>query len=224
MTYPTDREARDLIIKVGRLLYEEGLNKGTDGNLSCRVDGGAYLWTTCSGSAKGFLTDADLVKTDLEGRVVEGTARPSSELKLHLCVYKHNPLAQAAVHAHTVAATALAAAGTGLTEPLLPPVPLQLGRVHVAPYAMTGTQAVADSILPYVKDNNAVLLANHGAAAWGEDLWSAFDRLETVEHTAKILLNARLLGGGVPLTAAETAELRALRGFYKEQRGRRENA
>ena len=89
MIYPTDREAKDLIIQVGRLLYEEGLNKGTDGNISCRVDGGAHLWTTCSGSAKGFLTDADLVKTDLDGRVVEGDAKPSSELKLHLCVYRH---------------------------------------------------------------------------------------------------------------------------------------
>lgn len=207
MTYPTDREARDLIIKVGRLLYEEGLNKGTDGNLSCRVDGGAYLWTTCSGSAKGFLTDADLVKTDLEGRVVEGTARPSSELKLHLCVYKHNPLAQAAVHAHTVAATALAAAGTGLTEPLLPPVPLQLGRVHVAPYAMTGTQAVADSILPYVKDNNAVLLANHGAVTWGKDLWQAFTRMETLEQCAQIYLQVRTLGTPQYLTPEQEQEL-----------------
>ena len=207
MTYPTDREARDLIIKVGRLLYEEGLNKGTDGNLSCRVDGGAYLWTTCSGSAKGFLTDADLVTTDLEGRVVEGTARPSSELKLHLCVYKHNPLAQAAVHAHTVAATALAAAGTGLTEPLLPPVPLQLGRVHVAPYAMTGTQAVADSILPYVKDNNAVLLANHGAVTWGKDLWQAFTRMETLEQCAQIYLQVRTLGTPQYLTPEQEQEL-----------------
>lgn len=207
MTYPTDREARDLIIKVGRLLYEEGLNKGTDGNLSCRVDGGAYLWTTCSGSAKGFLTDADLVKTDLEGRVVEGTARPSSELKLHLCVYKHNPLAQAAVHAHTVAATALAAAGTGLTEPLLPPVPLQLGRVHVAPYAMTGTQAVADSILPYVKDNNAVLLANHGAVTWGKDMWQAFTRMETLEQCAQIYLQVRTLGTPQYLTPEQEQEL-----------------
>ena len=74
---------------MGRLLYEEGLNTGTDGNISCRVDGGAHLWTTGSGSAKGFLTEDDLVKTDLEGNVLEGTAKPSSELKLHVCVYRH---------------------------------------------------------------------------------------------------------------------------------------
>lgn len=207
MNYPTDREAKDLIIKVGRLLYEEGLNKGTDGNISCRVDGGEHLWTTCSGSAKGFLTDADLVKTDLDGNVVEGEAKPSSELKLHLCVYKHNALAQAAVHAHTVAATALAAAGVGLTEPLLPPVPLQLGRVHVAPYALTGTQAVADSILPYVEDNNAVLLANHGAVTWGKDLWQAFTRMETLEQCAQIYLQVCALGTPRYLTPEQEQEL-----------------
>lgn len=207
MIYPTDREAKDLIIKVGRLLYEEGLNVGTDGNISCKVDGGAHLWTTGSGSAKGFLQESDLVKTDLDGTVLEGEAKPSSELKLHLCVYRHNPLAQAAVHAHTVAATALASAGVGLTEPLLPPVILQLGKVHVAPYALTGTQTVADSILPYVKENNAVLLANHGAVTWGKDLWQAFTRMETLEQCAKIYLQVQALGTPQYLTAEQEKEL-----------------
>lgn len=207
MTYPTDREAKDLIIKVGRLLYEEGLNVGTDGNISCKVDGGAHLWTTGSGSAKGFLTDADLVKTDLEGNVVEGEVKPSSELKLHLCVYQNNPLAQAAVHAHTVAATALASAGVEMVEPLLPPVILQLGKVHIAPYAMTGTQSVADSILPFVKENNAVLLANHGAVTWGKDLWQAFTRMETLEQCAKIYLQVQALGTPQYLTAEQEKAL-----------------
>ena len=209
MSYPTDVQAREEIIRIGRLLYEEGLNTGTDGNISCRVDGGARLWTTGSGSAKGFLTDADLVKTDLEGKVLEGEARPSSELKLHLCVYRHNTLAQAAVQAHSIAATALASAGVGLTEPLLPPVTLQLGKVYVAPYALTGTQAVADSILPYVEKNNAVLLANHGAVTWGKDLWQAFTRMETLERCAQILIQTRMLGTPQYLSEAQEAELHA---------------
>lgn len=207
MTWPTDQEAKEEIIRVGRLLHEEGLNTGTDGNISCRVDGGAHLWTTCSGSAKGFLTEKDLVKTDLDGTVLEGEAKPSSELKLHLCVYRHNALAQAAVHAHTVAATALACAGVGLTEPLVAPVPLQLGKVHVAPYAITGTQAVADSILPYVEDNNAVLLANHGAITWGRDLWQAFTRMETLERCAQIYIQVRALGTPQYLTAQQEQDL-----------------
>ncbi len=126
MSYPTDAQAREEIIRVGRLLYEEGLNTGTDGNISCRVGGGAHLWTTGSGSAKGFLTEDDLVKTDLEGNVLEGTAKPSSELKLHLCVYRHNVLAQAAacsLHCRYGAGQRR----RGLTEPLLPTVTLQLG-------------------------------------------------------------------------------------------------
>ena len=209
MSYPTDAQAREEIIRVGRLLYEEGLNTGTDGNISCRVDGGAHLWTTGSGSAKGFLTEDDLVKTDLEGNVLEGTAKPSSELKLHLCVYRDNALAQAAVHAHSIAATALASAGVGLTEPLLPPVTLQLGKVYTAPYALTGTQAVADSILPYVRENNAVLLANHGAVTWGKDLWQAFTRMETLERCAQILIQTRMLGTPQYLSEAQEAELHA---------------
>ena len=209
MSYPTDAQAREEIIRVGRLLYEEGLNTGTDGNISCRVGGGAHLWTTGSGSAKGFLTEDDLVKTDLEGNVLEGTAKPSSELKLHLCVYRHNVLAQAAVHAHSLAATALASAGVGLTEPLLPPVTLQLGKVYTAPYALTGTQAVADSILPYVRENNAVLLANHGAVTWGKDLWQAFTRMETLERCAQILIQTRMLGTPQYLSEAQEAELHA---------------
>ncbi len=207
MIYPSDSEARESIIKVGRMLYDEGLNTGTDGNISCRVDDGNYLWTTCSGSAKGFLSDSDLVKTDLDGNIVMGEGTPSSELKLHLCVYRRNGLAQAAVHAHTVAATALAASGIGLTEPLLPPVTLQLGKVHVAPYALTGTQAVADSIIPYVTENNAVLLANHGAVTWGKDIWQAFTRMETLERCAQIYIQARALGTPQYLTPAQEKEL-----------------
>ena len=119
--FPDDKEAKRLIIEVGKRMYDKDYCAANDGNISCREDGGAHLWTTGSGSAKGFLTEDDLVKTDLEGNVLEGTAKPSSELKLHLCVYRHNVLAQAAVHAHSIAATALASAGVGLTEPLLPP-------------------------------------------------------------------------------------------------------
>jgi len=207
MNYPSDREARETLIRVGRLLYQEGLNTGTDGNFSCQVDGGTHLWTTCSGSAKGFLTEADLLKTDLDGNVIEGTGKPSSELKVHLCVYRHNALARAVIHAHTVAATALASSGGGMTRPLLPPVVLQLGKVFTAPYALTGTQAAADSILPYVADNNAVLLANHGAVTWGKDLWQALTRMETLERCAQITLQVLALGTPQYLTPEQEQEL-----------------
>lgn len=209
MRFPTDREAKDMIIKVGRALYKEGLNVGTDGNISCKTSAGT-LWTTRSGSAKGWLTDADLVKCGMDGSVLEGDGKPSSELKVHLCVYRLNALANACVHAHPVAATAMASCGMDMTEPLLPPVLLQLGSVHLAPYALTGTQAVADSIAPFAADNNAVLLANHGAVAWGRSLWEAYTRMETLERCADITLRAEALGRKALLTTEQAAELHAL--------------
>lgn len=216
-------QMRETLCQVGKLLYVRGYCAANDGNLSVRV--GDRLLITPSGVSKGRMTPDMLLVTDLEGRVLSGDRHPSSEGKLHCTVYRHRPDVGAVVHAHPPVSTAFAVCRKGLTEPWLAELVVGLGEVPVTEgFAMPSTDQVPRSIEPFLADHNAVLLANHGAAAWGEDLWSAFDRLETVEHTAKILLNARLLGGGVPLTAAETAELRALRGFYKEQRGRRENA
>ena len=209
MKFPTDREAMDMIIKVGRALYEEGLNVGTDGNISCKVSANE-LWTTCSGSAKGWLTDDDIVMCDMDGNKIRGDKKPSSELKVHLCVYRENVLANACVHAHPVAATAMASMGMDMAEAMLPPVLLQLGKVYTAPYALTGTQAVADSIAPFAADNNAVLLANHGAVTWGADLWQAYTRMETLERCAEITLETERLGRKSLLTEAQAEELHAL--------------
>lgn len=112
MIYCSDREARDAIIETGRQLYLQGLTVGTDGNISCRVSDNA-LWTTATGARKGFLTDEWLVKTDLQGSILEGIRKPSSELKMHLCLYAHNPRARAAVHTHPPFSTAFAAANPG---------------------------------------------------------------------------------------------------------------
>ncbi|MDR3729926.1 MAG: class II aldolase/adducin family protein, partial [Oscillospiraceae bacterium] len=91
-------------------------------------------------------------------------------------------------------------------------------------FAMLSTDQVPQSIVPFLPDHNTVLLCNHGAVTWGTDLWSAFDRMETVEHTAKILLHVRQLGGGVPLTEEEVVQLKGLDGFYRQRRGRRQKA
>ena len=215
-------QMRETLCQVGKLLYDRGYCAANDGNLSVRV--GDRLLITPSGVSKGRMTPDMLLVTDLEGRVLSGDRHPSSEGKLHCIIYLRRPDVSAVVPAHPPVSTAFAVCRRGLTEPWLAELVSGLGEVPVTEgFAMPSTDQVPRSIEPFLADHNAVLLANHGAVAWGEDLWSAFDRLETVEHTAKILLNARLLGGGVPLTAAETAELKALRGFYKEQRGKREN-
>jgi L-fuculose-phosphate aldolase len=119
--------------------------------------------------------------------------------------------------------TAFAVCRQGLTDPYLAELVVGLGEVPVTDgFAMLSTDQVPQSIVPFLPDHNAVLLCNHGAVTWGADLWSAFDRMETVEHTAKILLHVRQLGGGVPLTKEEVAQLKGLDGFYRQRRGRRE--
>lgn len=185
MIYCTDAEAKAAIIETGQQLYQQGLTVGTDGNLSYRVTEDT-LWTTATGARKGYLTEEWLVKTDLDGNVLEGSRHPSSELKMHLCLYQANPRALAAVHTHPPFSTAFAAAGQGFDRMLLAEEGLYLGHVQVAPYATPGTQALAESILPYCRNNNAVLLANHGAVTWGKDLSEACARMETLERCARI--------------------------------------
>ena len=215
MTYEAERE---LICRVGRLLYDRGYAAANDGNLSVRL-GEDRLLVTPSGVSKGRMTPDMLLVTDLEGRVVEGDRHPSSEVKMHLMVYRRRPDAGAVVHAHPPVSTAFAVCGRGLEVPYVAELAAGLGAVPCTPsFAMLSTDQVPESIAPYLPDHNAVLLANHGALAWGADLWEAFDRLETVEHTAKIVLNAETLGGGVPLTAEEVSRLQGLRGMYSALR------
>lgn len=215
MTYQAERE---LICRVGGLLYDRGYAAANDGNLSVRV-GEDRLLITPSGVGKGRMTPDMLLVTDLDGQVVEGDRHPSSETKMHLMVYRRRPDAGAVVHAHPPVSTAFAVCRRGLETPYLAELAAGLGTVPCTPsFAMLSTDEVPESVEPYLPDHNAVLLANHGALAWGADLWEAFDRLETVEHTAKIVLNAEALGGGVPLTAEEVARLQSLRGMYRQLR------
>ena len=215
MTYQAEREQ---ICQVGKLLYDRGYAAANDGNISVKVAPDRLLMTP-SGVSKGRMTPDMLLVTDLEGRVVEGDRHPSSEVKMHLMVYRRRPDAGAVVHAHPPVSTAFAVCRRGLEVPYVAELAAGLGAVPCTPsFAMLSTDQVPESIAPYLPDHNAVLLANHGALAWGADLWEAFDRLETVEHTAKIVLNAETLGGGVPLTAEEVSRLQGLRGMYSALR------
>ena len=205
--YPTDREAKTLLLEAGRRLYERGFVASNDGNMSVLVSAGT-LWTTPTGVSKGFMTEDMLVKTDLAGTVLEGTRKPSSELKMHLRVYQENPDLRAAVHAHPPAATSFAIAGLPLDRPILPEAIVQLGTVPVAPYAEPGTQAVPDSIAPFCRDYGGVLLANHGALTWGYDLTQAYYRMETLEYYAQVTINSVfLLGRANALTGEQVDRL-----------------
>ena len=215
MTYQAEREA---ICQVGKLLYDRGYVAANDGNISVRVGEGRLLITP-SGVSKGRMTPDMLLVTDLDGTVIEGNRHPSSEGKMHLEVYRGRPDVNAVVHAHPPVSTAFAVCRRGLETPYLSELVAGLGQVPcTTSFAMLSTEEVPESVRPYLADHNALLLANHGALAWGGDLWEAFDRLETVEHTAKIVLNAQLLGGGVPLTEEEVERLQSLRGMYQTLR------
>ncbi|MDD6604571.1 MAG: class II aldolase/adducin family protein [Oscillospiraceae bacterium] len=215
MTFQEEREA---VCRVGKLLYDRGYVAANDGNISVRVGEGRLLITP-SGVSKGRMTPDMLLVTDLDGTVIEGNRHPSSEGKMHLEVYRGRPDVNAVVHAHPPVSTAFAVCRRGLETPYLSELVAGLGQVPCTPsFAMLSTEEVPQSVRPYLADHNALLLANHGALAWGGDLWEAFDRLETVEHTAKIVLNAQLLGGGIPLTEEEVVRLQGLRGMYQTLR------
>lgn len=185
--YLSDFEAKNLICEIGRRVYNKNFVAANDGNISVKV-GPETIWTTPTGVSKGFMTPDMMVKMDLSGKISSGKLRPSSEVKMHLRVYQENPDANAVVHAHPPVATSFAIAGISLDQPVSPEAVVILGTVPVAPYATPGTQEVPDSIAPFCKDYNAVLLANHGALTWGSDLIQAYYRMESLEHYALMLM------------------------------------
>ncbi len=201
------------ICEIGRLLYARGYVVSNDGNISARVSE-TEIWMTPSGVGKGRMSPEMLVCIDLEGRVLHGERHPSSESKMHLEVYRQRLDVKAVVHAHPPTATAFSICRRPLSERYLAELLIGLGEVPVADYARLSTDAVPQSIAPYVCDHEALLLANHGALAWGDSLLAAFDRLEVVEHTAKIYQIVTQLGGGVALGEEEARALQALRSHY----------
>ena len=197
MNYPSKEEAAALICEIGRRMYQRAYVAANDGNISCRV-GEDSVWITPSGVSKGYMTEDMLLRVDLEGHVLEGSRKPSSEMKMHLRVYLENPAVRAVVHAHPLAATSFAIAR----------VPLDTAVLTEAEYATPGTQGVPDSVAPFCRDYNAVLLANHGALTWGLDVLEAYYRMETLECYAAILMNLGYLNRPAHvLDRAQTREL-----------------
>lgn len=220
MIYPDEAQARRDILEAGRRMYAGGYVAANDGNISARVGENA-VWATPTGVSKGFMAEDMLVKLDLDGNVLAGTYAPSSEVKLHLAVYRADPGLLGVVHAHPPVATAFAAAGIPLDEALLQETAVMLGVVPVVPYACPGTEALAESVSPYVKEYNAVLLEHHGAVTWGDSVMRAYFRLESVEYYAKMMMNSRLMGVTRPMTEEQIDELLSLRPRWHVDRGGR---
>jgi L-fuculose-phosphate aldolase len=208
-----EEQARADIVEVGRRLWERGYVASNDGNISVRLDE-QRLITTPKSVSKGFMTPDMMVITDLDGRKIAGERDPSSELKMHLEVYRNRPDARAVVHAHPPTATGFAVAGIPLDRAVLAEVITTLGSIPIAEYATPSTQELPDVVRKYVKAHDGILLANHGALAIAGDVMSAYYRMETIEHFAKISLVAHTLGRENLLSRDEVARLQGLRGMY----------
>jgi L-fuculose-phosphate aldolase len=198
------------IVTVCRRLYECGLIAGPDGNVSVRIAPDRVL-VTPSGMSKVDVTEADLVEVRLTGERVQGEGRPSSEVAVHLRIYAQRADVMAVVHAHPPIATGFAVAGQSLDAHVLPELICQIGCVPLVPYDTPGTQALAERFDPFVASHDAFLMANHGAVTTGPTLPIAHQRMESLEHAARILLTARLLGRVNELPPASVAELLAVR-------------
>ena len=196
------------IVRICRRLYERELIAASEGNVSARMRGGSILITP-AGASKSDLEESDLVVVSPRGQTVAAAQRPSSELGMHLRIYERRRDVHAVVHAHPPLATAFAVAGEDLMEPVLPELLVQTRGVPLVPYAAPGSGALADAFEPFLPLHDAFLMANHGATTLGATLSVAYQRMETLEHVARILLAARLLGRVTPLTEEQRRELLA---------------
>jgi L-fuculose-phosphate aldolase len=208
-----EKELRQTIVEIGRLVYEKGWVASNDGNISARLDQSRIL-ATPTGVSKGRMSTEDLIICDMSGNKLEGTKDRTSEILMHTTIYEVRPDVQAVVHAHPPVATGFAVAGRPLNLALLPEVIIGLGSIPLAEYALPGTAALSDSLRPLIVSHDAVLMANHGVVSFGEDLFKAFYKLDTVEHSARIALVAELLGGPKVLPQKEVDKLLDARPRY----------
>jgi len=208
-----ERKLRRDLVRFGRMLHSLGFVAATDGNLSVRMDADRVL-VTPTGFSKGMMRPEDMVVVDLHGKKLSGAYNPSSEIVMHLTIYRMRPDVGAVVHAHPCTATGFASAGIALDEPLCSEIVITLGAVPLAPYATTGTMELSDSLRPFIPFHDAILMANHGVVTYGEDLCRAYMRMEAVEHYAKVVLATRQLGSARSLGTHELEKLFEVRSQY----------
>jgi L-fuculose-phosphate aldolase len=209
----TESSLRADIVEIGRRMYARGYTASNDGNISVRLGTDRLLMTPKS-VCKGFMTPDMMCITDLDGKKIQGDRDPSSEMLMHLEVYRQRADVQAVVHAHPPTATGFAVAGIPLDRAVLAEVVTTLGSVPIAAYATPSTTELPEAVRQFIKAHDGMLLANHGALTVGGDLYAAYYKMETIEHFAKISLVARLLGGENILSREEVTRLQQLRGTY----------
>lgn len=194
------------LLKAGKLMYDRGYVVSNEGNISVRANKNSIL-ITASGVCKGCMKSQDIVMLDLKGNVLKGNKKPSSELNMHLQIYKARPDVHCICHAHPPYATAFAVAGLPLDEMILPEVIIYLNNIPLVDYATPGTKKVFHSISKYIKSYDAMILANHGVITLGKDILNAYYKMEIVEHAAKIQFIAYQLGNIRRLSSRQVKEL-----------------
>jgi L-fuculose-phosphate aldolase len=212
MTY--EHQHREDLVHFGKLIHQQGFVSSCDGNLSVRLDDERVL-ATPTGVSKGMMHTSDMVIVDLTGRRIEGQRDVSSEIAMHLTIYRMRPDIQAVLHAHPPTATGFASAGIALDQPICSEVVVTLGAVPLAEYGTTGTPELSASLLPYVRDYDAILLSNHGTVTYGTSLMHAYLKTEAVEHFAKIMLVTLQLGQQKALSPADIRKLVEARRSYQ---------
>jgi L-fuculose-phosphate aldolase len=208
-----EEQLRADIVEVGRRMNARGYVASNDGNISARLDEKRLL-TTPKSVPKGFMTPDMMVVVGYDGEKISGERDPSSELPMHLEVYRSRPDVNAVVHAHPPIATGFAVAGIPLNKAVLAEVITTLGSIPIAEYGTPSTAELPAAVRKYIKAHDGMLLANHGAVTCGTDVLSAYYKMETIEHFAKISFVARLLGGENLISRREVERLQGLRGMY----------
>lgn len=208
-------EQKKLIVEIGKRMWTRGYVASNDGNITVKLNEDKLL-TTPTGVSKGFMDVDMIIKADMQGKVILGNPKyePSSEIKMHLEVYKERPDIKSVVHAHPPYATGFAVAGIPLNRCVLPEVVLVIGAVPTAKYGLPSTMEIPDSIREHIKNSDVILLENHGALTSGSSLLEAYHKMETLEHTANIIWNAIQLGNVNVLSEYERDRLMSIRDKY----------
>jgi len=212
MTTIFETQLRQEIVRVARVVAEQGLSCSSDGNISARLDKERILITPTLLYKRWMIAD-DLIVIDAEGNVLAGKPglRPSSELHLHIETYRQRPDVQAVLHAHPPYATALTIAGITFPLDLTPEAALDLGEIPTAPYATPETPDLGFSIKGLIDQHDAILLSHHGSLNVGKSLLKTLIALERMEHVAQLYFLVQAMGNPVSMPAGEIERLRAVR-------------
>ncbi len=208
----SEYEIKKQICDIGKRIYDRGMVAANDGNISVKISDNEFLCTP-TGVSKGFMTPDYICKVDAEGNVIQANKgfKPSSEIKMHMRVYKERPDVKSVVHAHPMYGTAFAIAGVPLTQPIMPEAVIALGCVPIAEYGTPSTVEIPDAISKYLQHFDALLLENHGALTYSDSLLAAYHKMESLEFYAQLLFLSKQLGGPKELNNNQVERLYEIR-------------